>query len=130
MRDELRQSFALLPPRANPWIWISKPSESSVKKFVCGRSVPTRALSVEGPAKNELRRTILFSSHPPQPMVNKRGLPDPSPGNDCNDIYFAVYPRVIQENDILLSAKNFASCNGQSGYGNLLRRESCWRPAS
>ena len=37
--------------------WISKPSESRIKKFICGRSLPTAALSIEGPAKNELRRT-------------------------------------------------------------------------
>ena len=116
MRNELRQSFALLPRRSNPWIWISKPSESSVKKFICGRSVPTAALPVEGPAKNELRRTILFSSHPSKPMVDERGLPDTSPGNYCNDIYILVCPCVIQESNILLPTKNIASCNGQSGY--------------
>ena len=26
MCDELRQSFALLPRRSEPWIWIAKPS--------------------------------------------------------------------------------------------------------
>src|SRR6266403_1324733 len=39
------------------WIWITKPSESGVDKFACRRSVPTSALSVEGPAKNKLCRT-------------------------------------------------------------------------
>ena len=86
MRDELCQSFALLPRRSESWIWISKPSESRVKKFICGRSVPTAALSVEGPTKNKLCRTIMVSSHPSEPMVDQRGLADPSPGNDCNDI--------------------------------------------
>src|SRR5271165_6112394 len=81
MRDELRQSFALFPGRSEPWIRISKPSERGVKKFICGRSVPTTALSVERPAKNELRRTIMFSSHPSEPMVDERGLSDPSPSN-------------------------------------------------
>ena len=69
-----------------PWIWISKPVESRIEKFVCRRSVPTGALSVEGPTKNELRRTITLSSHPSEPMVKERGLADPSPGNDCNDV--------------------------------------------
>ena len=36
----------------------------------------------------------------------------------------------IQESDILLSTKNIASGNGQSGYGNFLRCRSCWRLAS
>src|ERR1700686_887598 len=52
MRDEPCESLALLPPRSEPWIWISKPSESRVKKFICGRSPPTGAFSVKGPAKN------------------------------------------------------------------------------
>ena len=112
MRDELRQSFALLPRRSEPWIWISKPSESRIKKFICGRSVPTAALSVEGPTKNKLRRTIMVSSHPSEPMVDERGLPDASPGNDCNDIYMLVCPCIIQKSDILLSTKNITSCNG------------------
>src|SRR5271157_4685634 len=101
MRDDLRQSFALLPRRSEPWIWISKPSESRIKKFICRRSLPTAALSVEGPTKNELRRTILFSSHSSEPMVNERGFPDPGPGNDRNDIYLLVCPGIIQKSDIL-----------------------------
>src|SRR5260221_6194577 len=116
MRNELRQSFALLPLRSDPWIWISKPVESRIKKFICGRSAPTAALSVEGPTKNELRRTIMFSSHLPEPMVDQRGLPDTGPGNDGNDIDMLVCPCIIQESEILLSPKNIASCNGQSGY--------------
>jgi len=82
MYDELRQSFALLPGRSDTWIWITKPTESSVKKFIRGRRAPTGALSVEGPAKDELRRAIVVSSHPPEPMVNQRRLPDASPGDD------------------------------------------------
>src|SRR5271157_960883 len=130
MRDELSQSFALLPRRSDAGIGISKPSESRIKKFVCRRSVPTAALSVEGPAKNKLCRTIMVSSHPSEPMVNERGLSDPSPGNDYNDIYLLVCPGIIQESDILLSTKNITSRNGQSGYGNLLRCKFCWRLAS
>jgi len=101
MRDELRQSFALLPRRSEPWIWISKPVESSVEEFICRRSVPTAALSVKGPAKNKLRRAIMFSSHPSEPMVDECRLSDPSPGNDCNDIYVLVCPCIIQQSDIL-----------------------------
>ena len=115
MRDELGQSFALLPRGSEPWIWISEPSESRVKKFICGRSAPTAALSVEGPAKNKLGRTIMVTSHPSEPMVNESGLPDTGPGNDRNDIYILVCPCLIQESDILLSTKNIASGNGQSG---------------
>ena len=63
-------------------------------------------------------------------MVNERGFSDPSPGNDCNDIDMLLCPCAIQESDILLSTKNIASGNGQSGYGNLVRCKSCWRLAS
>src|SRR5271166_4606887 len=112
MRDKLRQSFALLPGRSEPWIWISKPCESRVKKFIRGRSLPTGALSIEGPTKNKFCRTIMFCSHPPEPMVDERRLPDPSPGNDCNDVDILVCPCMIQKSDILLSTKNIASCNG------------------
>src|SRR5215510_8546722 len=115
MRHELREPFPLLPRRSEPWIWISKPVESSIKKFIGGRSFPTGALSVKGPAKDELRGAIVFSCHPSQPMVDECGLPDPSPGNDGNDVDVLVCPRTIQKSDILLSAKNFASCDGQSG---------------
>src|SRR5208282_4309781 len=112
MRDELSQSFALLPRRSDAGIGISKPSESSVEKFICGRSLPTAPLSVEGPTKNKLCRTIMISSHPSEPMVNERGLPDSGPGNDCNDVDILVCPCTIQESDILLPTKNIASCNG------------------
>src|SRR5260221_14508174 len=86
MCDEFRQSFAFLPCRSDPRIWIPEPSQSHVKKFIRGRSASTCALSVEGPPKNELRRTIMFSSHPPQPMIDERRLPDRSPGNNCKDV--------------------------------------------
>jgi len=112
MCDEFRQSFALLPRCSDPRIWITKPSQGRVKKFICGRSAPTRALSVEGPAKNELRRTIMFSSHPSEPMVEERRLPDTSPGNDCDDIYLWICPGSVQESDIRVSTKNISSSNG------------------
>src|SRR6476646_1076081 len=116
MCDELRQSFAFLPGGTEPWIWISKPGESRIKKFICGRSLPTAALSVEGPTKNKLCRTIMVNSHLSEPMVNERGLPDTDPGNDRNDIYLVICPCIIQESNILLSPKNIASCNRQSRY--------------
>src|SRR6516165_4029519 len=78
MHGELCQSFSLLPRCSEPWIWISKPVKSGVKKFICRRSAPTGALSVKGPAKDELRGAIVFSSHPSKPMVDKRGLPTPA----------------------------------------------------
>src|SRR6478609_11744549 len=130
MHDELSQSLALLPRRSEPWIWISKPSERSVQKFICGRSASTGTLPIERPAKNKLRRTIMVSSHPSEPMVNERRLSDTSPGNDCNDIYMLVRPCFVQKGDVLLSAKKVASCDWQSGYGDLLRSQYCPRSAS
>src|ERR1700745_2716948 len=112
MRDEFRQSLAFLQPRSEPWIWIAKPSKSRIKKFICRRSVPAAALSVEGPAKNKLCRTIMVSSHPSKTMVNERGLSDPSPGNNCNDVDILVCPCTIQKSDILLPTKDIASCDG------------------
>src|ERR1700722_12038158 len=112
MCDELRQSFAFLPAGSEPWVWIAKPNESGVQEFICGRSIPTAALPVERPTKNEFRRTIILSSHPPEPMIDQRGLPDTSPSHDCHDIYMSVCPCVNQKSDILLSSKNITSCNG------------------
>src|SRR4029077_13760240 len=114
MGDELRQSFALFPRRSETRIWICKPSESRIKKFIRGRTVPTGALSVEGPTKNQLRRTVFFSSHSSEPMVDQRGLSDPGPGNDCNDVDLLVCPCPIQKSDILFPTKNIASGDGQS----------------
>src|SRR5262245_61110513 len=121
MPDELRQSFALLPCCSEPWIWIAKPSQSGIKKFIVRRSVAAGTLSVKGPAKYELRRTILFSSHSSQPMVDQRGLPDPSPGSNCNNIDLLVCPCIVQESDVLFTTKKITSCDRQSGYGNFLR---------
>src|SRR5215831_8295435 len=92
MRDEIRESLALLPSRSEPWIWISKPTEGRIKKFISGRSASTGALSVERPAKNELGGAILLSRHPSEPMVDERGLSNTRPGNDCNDIDILVCP--------------------------------------
>src|SRR6267143_5565231 len=110
MRDELRKSLAFLPRRSELWIWISKPSESRVKKFICGRSLPTAALSVEGPTKNKLCRTIMVTSHSSEPMVNERGLSNTSPGNNCNDVDILVCPCTIQKSEILRSTKDITSC--------------------
>src|SRR5205823_6895600 len=84
MPNELRQSFALLPCCSKPWIWIAKPVKSGIKKFIGRRSVPTGALSVKRPAKYELRRTRVFSSHSSEPMVEQRRFSDSAPGNNCN----------------------------------------------
>src|SRR5260370_15687308 len=115
MGHQVRQSLALFARCSDAWIGIPKPSQSSVQEFVCSRSLPTAALSVKGPTKNKLCRTIMVSSHPSEPMVNESGLPDTGPCNDRNDIYILVCPCIIQESDILLSTKNIASGNGQSG---------------
>ena len=72
----------------------------------------------------------MLHCHSPEPMVDQRGLSNPSPGNYRDDIYIFVCPCVIQESDILLSTKNIASSNRQSGYGNVLRVGSCWQLAS
>src|SRR6516165_10149637 len=120
MRDQLRQSLSLLPRRPESWIWISKPSQSGIKKFVGRRSVAACALSIERPAKYELRRTIVFSSHSSEPMVDECRLSDTSPGNDCNDVYLLVRPCSLQKSDVLISAENITSGNRQPGYGNLL----------
>src|SRR4029077_18481072 len=120
MCDELGQSFALLPRRSDPWIWIAKPSESRIEKFICRRSVPAGALPIERPAKNQLRRTVFFRSHSSEPMVDERGFSDSGPGDDCNDVDVLVCPCPIQKTDFLFTTKNIASCNGQSGYGDLL----------
>src|SRR5271166_2291203 len=116
MSHELRESFALFPRRSNARIWISKPRESSIKKFIRGRSAPAAALSVKRPAKDEFRRTIMFCSHLSEPMVNERGFPDTSPRDNCNNMHILFCPCIIQEGDIFLSTKNIASGNGQSGY--------------
>src|SRR6516225_11592171 len=99
------QPFAFLPRRSEPWIWIAKPSESGINKFICRGSAATGALSVKRPAKNQLCRTIMVSSHPSEPMVNERGFPDPGPGNDGNDVDFLVCPCPIQKGNVLLSTK-------------------------
>src|SRR5215471_16947189 len=112
MGYELRESLALFPDSPKPRIRISKPSKSRIKKFICGRSAPTGALSVKRPAKKQLHRTIMLSSHPSQPMVDERGLSDPGPGNDCNDVDVLVCPGTIQKSNILIATENVASCNG------------------
>src|ERR1700744_260327 len=116
MRDELSQSFAFLPRRSEPWIWISKPMENSVKKLIGERSASTAAPLPERPAENLLRRKIISSSHSSQPMVDESGLPDTGPGNDGHDIHLRLCPRIIQESHILFSTKNIAACHWQTGY--------------
>src|SRR6516162_4674084 len=112
MGDELRQSFALLPGGSEPRIWVAKPGQSGIKKFICRRSTPTSTLPVEGPTKNELCRTIVVSSHPSEPMVNERRLPDTGPSNDCDGIDILVCPCCIQERNIFLPTKDVSPGNG------------------
>src|ERR1700693_1201041 len=109
MPDAPRECFALLPSGPDPWIRIPKPSESRVKKFICGRGLPAAALSVEGPTKNKLRRTVMLGTHPPEPMINQRGFPDTSPGNNRNDVDILVRPCGIQVSNVLLPTKDIAS---------------------
>src|SRR5215470_9450627 len=72
----------------------------------------------------------MVGSHLRKPMVDQCGLPDTSPGNDCNDVYLPVRPCSLQKSDILISAKNITSSNRQSGYGNPFRCRSYGRLAS
>ena len=58
-------------------------------------------------------------------MVDEGRLSDTSPSNNGNDVDILVCPSTIQKGDILLSTKQIASGNRQSGYGNLLRSKSC-----
>jgi hypothetical protein len=44
-------------------------------------------------------------------MVDQRGLPDPSPGNDCYNVYMLICPGIIEESDILFSTKQIGSGN-------------------
>jgi hypothetical protein len=45
-------------------------------------------------------------------MVDQCGLPDSTPGNDCNHIDVLVCPCSIEESNILLSTKNTAPVMG------------------
>src|SRR5215470_1184443 len=59
-----------------------------------------------------LRLSPLVSSHPSEPMVDQRRLPNTGPRHDCNDVDVLLCPSIIQKGDVLLSTKNIASCNG------------------
>src|SRR5215471_1994672 len=125
MPNELRQPFAFFPCCSKPWIWVAKPMESRIKELIGRRSASACALSVERPAKYELRRPILFSSHSSEPMVDQGRFSDSAPGNNCHNIDLLVCPCIVQETDVLFTTKNITSCNGQSGYGNLFWTKSC-----
>src|SRR6516162_11396346 len=112
MREEFRQSFALLPSRSDPWIGIAKPSESRVKEFICGRRISACPLPVERPTKNELRRAILFSRHSPEPMVDQSRLAHARPSNNGHDIDLRVGPGGIQVSEVLFSTKYLTAGNG------------------
>ena len=116
MPNQFRQSFALLPCCSQPWVWIAKPSQSGIQKFIGRGSVAAGALSVERPAKYQLRRTILFSSHSSEPMVDQRRFSDSAPGHNGDHIDLPVCPCIVQETDVLFATKNITSCDGQSGY--------------
>src|SRR4029077_7922230 len=115
---------------SKPRIWVAKPRESGIKKFIGGRGVPPGTLSIKGPAQDQFGKTITVSSQPSEPMVNERGLSDTGPGNDCNDVDIPVFPCTIQKRHILFSTKTITSGNRQTGYGNLLRCKSFSRLAS
>src|SRR6516165_1263842 len=72
----------------------------------------------------------MFSSHPSEPMVNQRRFPDSAPRSNCNNIDLLVCPGIVQESDVLFTTKKITSCDGQSGYGNLLGYSSSWLFAS
>src|SRR6516165_9027423 len=116
MPDQLREPLSLLPRCSEPWIWISKPGESSVKKFIRRRRASTCPLPVERPPKDELRSAILFNCHASKPMIKEGGFPDTTPCNDCDDVDILVRSCTIKKSDILLPTEHVASCNGQSGY--------------
>jgi hypothetical protein len=86
--------------------------KSGIKKFIGRRRVSTGALSVERPAKNELRGTVAFSSHSSEPMVDQRRFSDSAPGNNCDNIDLLIWPCIVQESDVLFTTKNIASGDG------------------
>jgi hypothetical protein len=45
-------------------------------------------------------------------MVNERGLADPGPGNDCNDVDILVCPCTIQKSDVFLPTKRSLPVTG------------------
>ena len=77
-------------------------------------------LALSRSTEYELRGTIVFSSHSSEPMVDQRRFSDSAPGNNCNNIDPLVCPCTVQETNVLVTTKNIASCDGQSGYGNFL----------
>src|SRR5215471_1442348 len=110
---QLGQSFALSPWRSNPRVWIAKPGEGSLEKFICRRGTTAAPLPVKGPAKNKFCRTIMVGGHSPEPMVDERGLSNAGPGNNHDDIHAFVHPGSIQKSKILLPTKNTACRYGQ-----------------
>jgi len=41
-------------------------------------------------------------------MVDERGLPDPSPSNDGNDVDILLCPCTVQKNDVFVATENIA----------------------
>src|SRR5262249_16613251 len=61
---------------------------------------------------------------------DQRRFSDSAPGSNCNNIDLLVCPGIAQESDVLFTTKKITSCDGQSGYRNLLRTKSYWPLAS
>src|SRR5260221_8042547 len=58
----------------------------------------------------------MFSRHPSEPMVNKRGLSDAGPSNDDNHVDCWICPSRIEKRNVLLATKDLACGHGQSGH--------------
>ena len=70
----------------------------------------SEAIAVTNSSFGKVRRAVLrLTANAAERLVQT------NPGNDCNDIYLLICPCIIQESDILLSTKNVASGNRQSG---------------
>ena len=111
----LGQSLAFLPRRADSRIGISKPVESSFNKFIGRGGASARALPIKRPAKDKFCDTVVMRSHGSKPVIDKRRLPNTTPGNDRNDIDTGICPGSIQECENLLAAKKLASGHRRSG---------------
>jgi len=102
MSDELGESFPFFPGRSKSRIGIAKPTQSRVEKLIGRRRASSGALPIKGPAKNKFRTTVMFRSHPQEPLINQGRLTGTSPGNDGNDICLLIRPSLIQKSDICL----------------------------
>jgi hypothetical protein len=69
MRDKLRQSLAFLPSCSDPWIWISKPRESDVKKI----HLRTKNLPLSPACRRTNRKRAEQNGTAQQPAVGANG---------------------------------------------------------